>query len=340
MLDVSAHARVEKALREAKQTAEEANAAKNVFLANVSHEIRTPMHGIIGMSDLLLKESHPAETHRRLSLILRSAQSLLVIIDEILDISKIEAGRFQLFDEAFDLLELLEQVHAPFALPAAAKELVVSLRVGPGVPRWVTGDPVRLRQVLVNLMGNAVKFTERGQVMLTAHLAAAGEPGDPLGVQRPQPPAPGQRVALRFAISDTGIGIAEEKLEIIFGTFAQADGSITRRFGGTGLGLAISSHLVRLMGGSIAVKSREGVGSVFHFTIDLPAALPPEVVPAAAAPSAAAGPRPLHILVAEDQPINQEFAAQALRTAGHTIALASNGQEAVEALDRGRFDRC
>jgi PAS domain S-box-containing protein len=229
MLDVSAHLRAE-------QAAEQANAAKSAFLANMSHEIRTPMHAIIGLTDLLLNQQQPQKPQELLPLILRSAQSLLVIIDEILDFSKIEGGYLQLHSEAFGLVRLLEDVKALFAISFPGKDLLVSLRVGADVPAWVTGDSLRLRQVLVNLLGNAVKFTERGQVILTVQRADGHQSGD---ASKPPPPArsfqPGDQVALRFAVSDTGVGIPVDKQRTIFDPFMQADGSISRNYGGTGL---------------------------------------------------------------------------------------------------------
>ena len=244
----------EKTLRAARDAAESANRAKSEFLANMSHEIRTPMNAIIGMTSLLLEQPAPTPGHQDyLSTIRDSADSLLEIINELLDFSKIEAGRLELEAHPFDLYLALEQVIDLFSARCAEKNLGIALVIERGVPGTIVADCTRLRQVLVNLVGNAVKFTERGGVTLAVSvLPGAGE------------------LRLHFSVEDTGIGIAKEGLGRLFQSFSQVDSSMTRKFGGTGLGLAISKSLVALMGGELAVSSEPGLGSRFYFSINTP----------------------------------------------------------------------
>jgi signal transduction histidine kinase/CheY-like chemotaxis protein len=232
-----------------KERAEEAARLKSEFLANMSHEIRTPMNVIIGMTELAL--DGPVEAHRRkhLQMVQRSAETLLTIINDVLDFSKIEAGKLELEPVEFDLVELVTELAQGFSVRAADKGLALDCRSDPELPRYVTGDPIRLRQVLINLVGNALKFTSSGRVELAAERVEAN----------------GEVVEVMFRVKDTGIGIPLDKQRLIFDSFAQADGSTTRRFGGTGLGLAISSRLVELMGGSLGVDSEIGRGSEFFF---------------------------------------------------------------------------
>jgi PAS domain S-box-containing protein len=300
------------ALIEARRAAEAANRAKSEFLANMSHEIRTPMNGIIGMADLLADTSLASEQREYLGAIQTSADALLALLNDILDLSKIEAGRLVLEQVDFDLVALVENMAQVLAVRAESKRLELVTRLRPDLPRHLRGDPMRLRQVLFNLVGNAIKFTEQGEVVINIEASEGG---------------PGQ-VLIHGSVSDTGIGIPPEKLTVIFDRFQQAEGFTTRKYGGSGLGLAISKQLVQMMGGSIWVESQLGKGSVFHFTARLTLAQTLAAQPADA-PQALCG---LRALVVDDNAANRAILCQNLRHWQMHAEEASGGQEALDIL--------
>jgi signal transduction histidine kinase/AmiR/NasT family two-component response regulator len=310
-------------LRQAKETAEAASRAKGEFLANMSHEIRTPMNGILGMTSLAMEATSVEEQQEYLALVKASGESLLQLINDILDLSKIEAGKLELESIPFDPRQLVADVMKLIEWRAAQKALALDWHVAREVPVALNGDPMRLRQILLNLLSNALKFTDAGKIAVR------------MMVQDSLPDADGA-ILLGITVTDTGVGIPAEKHDAIFENFTQADGSTTRKYGGTGLGLAITAHLVDLMGGRIAVDSTPGQGSTFQITVRLaPApAVPRELPPRA---ETAEAPR-LSVLLAEDNAVNQLLARRLLEQAGHTVTPVGNGREALEMLERHRFD--
>jgi len=318
--DITQGKQAEQDLREARDAANAANRAKSQFLATMSHEIRTPLNGIIGMTRLLLDEPLAGEVRRNADLIDRSAHSLLALVNDILDFSKIEAGQMEIESVAFDLHELVEDLATLYRLRATEKSLLFRVRMEPGVPQFVQGDPTRIRQVLVNLLGNALKFTNAGSISL--ELRATTEPTDYL---------------LEFSVADTGIGIPPEVQPQLFTRFMQADSATTRKFGGTGLGLAIVQQLVHLMGGAVRVRSAPGHGS--RFVVTLPVRAAQEAAPASVWQDLPPPASDTRILIAEDNTTNQVVAFGMLRKLGYEdVRLASNGIEAYEMASAEPYD--
>jgi signal transduction histidine kinase/ligand-binding sensor domain-containing protein/CheY-like chemotaxis protein len=318
------NATVEAQKREIEHLLEQTRAAsrlKSEFLANMSHEIRTPMNGIIGMASLALMSESPGEQRQCLEMVRSCGNSLLTLLNEILDLSKIEADRLELNLVPFSLRDLIQETVRMLAPVAGQGNLRLVCEMAETLPEAFIGDPARIRQILFNLVGNAIKFTPRGKVRVRVALEG---PGPDAG-----------RAPVHISVSDTGIGIAPDHLDVIFEPFRQADGTTTRRYGGTGLGLAICARLVQAMNGRIWAESEQGKGSTFHFVLDLAlAGAPPEPPPFHAAfPEEQTPPRPLRILVAEDNLVNQRLMQRLLEKAGHSPIIAEDGMEALRLLE-------
>ena len=309
-------------LEEAMLRAQAANEAKSEFLANMSHELRTPMAGILGMLDVTLESELPEEHRDQLETAQRCAYSLLSLLNDILDLSKIESGKMGLEKIPFDIRIVLQDCVRSFQPKADEVGIDLVCQVSPAIPEEVVGDPLRLRQIFANLLSNAIKFTVQGHVRVTLD-AVPAEAGD---------------IQMRFVVEDTGIGIPAEKLPLIFDKFTQVDGSVSRRFGGTGLGLAITRKLVEMHRGEISVVSEPGKGSTFTVTMRCTV---PQPVPAQTRTSAGGHDNkefsegsPVRVLVVEDNQVNQKVVTTVLRKRGFTVELANNGVEALELLER------
>jgi signal transduction histidine kinase len=323
-LDVTADV----ALRRAKEVAEESARAKGIFLATMSHELRTPMNGVLGCTQLLQDTSLTDAQRQLLQTMHRSAEALLALVNDILDFSKIEAGKMSLETADVHLRSLIEDVVTLVSELAKKKALELTVDVAPDVPESLRGDPVRLRQILFNLVGNAIKFTEAGSVAVSVSLQQS-------------PSHLPDSILLGWKIADTGIGMTDEQQDRLFQAYSQAETSTARKFGGTGLGLMICRQLVELMGGEIAVESRAGKGTAFRYTtLVLPAIQREQVEPVVTAvskPEARAS-GPMRILVADDNEINQVVACKFLQKLGYEVEVARNGREAVEAAARTPYD--
>ena len=313
--DVTKEKQIEKNLEEQKTLAQEANKSKSMFLANMSHEIRTPMNGILGMSNLLLETNLDAIQKEKVEIIYESATSLLTILNDILDLSKIEAGKLHIEKINFDLQELLKKFLGSMKVSAESKTISLKLELNESIKQWYYGDPIRLRQILINLVGNAIKFTEYGTIKVRVSKDSNN--------------------LIFFEVEDTGIGIEETKIKELFKEFNQADGSITRKFGGTGLGLTISKRLVEMMGGRIRVQSTYRRGSTFSFYINLPEGSEEKK------PDESSEIKPFlsnkKVLLVEDNIINQKVVTRMLGKIGLTYDIANNGKESIEFVSNNDY---
>jgi len=329
--DITEHKKAREGLLQAKIAAEEASSAKSMFLANMSHEVRTPMNAVIGMLDLTLETDLTEDQRDNLKTAKEAADNLLSLLNDILDISRVEAGKVKLEHIEFDLWKVVESIAKGLSVLANKKNIKLTSSIHADVPRFVVGDSTRLRQIIINLVNNAIKFTHEGKVEIGVQAMRVSD----------------EEVKITILVSDTGIGIPKDKQELIFDVFTQADTSVTRRYGGTGLGLAICKKLVEMMGGRIWIESEEGAGSTFFFTAQfkIKSKTETDIAREEALPSMSSkkeasskGLRILNILLAEDNLLNQKIAEKLLGKRGWLVTIAQNGQEVLNQLREKSFD--
>jgi len=329
--DITEHKKAREGLLQAKIAAEEASSAKSMFLANMSHEVRTPMNAVIGMLDLTLDTDLTEDQRDNLRTAKEAADNLLNLLNDILDISRVEAGKVKLENIEFDLWKVVESIAKGLSVLANKKNIKLTSVIHPDVPRFVFGDSTRLRQIIINLVNNAIKFTHEGKVEIGVQALRISD----------------SEVKTTISVADTGIGIPKDKQDLIFDVFTQADASVTRKYGGTGLGLAICKKLVEMMNGRIWIESEEGAGSTFRFDVHFRIkthtetdAVHEKILPFVSLPREAVskGLRILNILLAEDNLLNQKIAAKLLGKKGWLVTIAQNGQEVLNQLKEKSFD--
>jgi signal transduction histidine kinase/ActR/RegA family two-component response regulator len=320
--DITERKRNEERLRTAKEAAEAANKTKSEFLANMSHEIRTPLNGVMGMLQLLKQSPQDKNQLKCTDMALNSGRGLLTVINDILDLSQIEAGKMEVRSTTFSPLQLLSSTQGTFKSDASAKGLAFRCDIDPKLPEALLGDEGRIRQILFNLVGNAVKFTNQGEVRIRAYPGSMEKNSG--------------KFLLHMEVSDTGIGIPEDKQSVIFDPFTQVDGSLTRKYGGTGLGLGIVKRLTELLGGTVALESEPEVGTTIRIVVPVGFAVQ-EQTPENAPDTSISLPA-LGILLAEDDPTNQAVAKRLLEKHGHKVTCTATGQEALDAMEAENFD--